>query len=216
MTDANPEAGEVYLAGRIDWEIGDLTASPFLSWQENVLGAYGLRASYDLPLQRSGKKTESWFSEWIVCYYDNQVPRSVEPDYEDLWVTRIFTGYRGEVWSLGGGLFWMGNGVNDTKAGLFDSFDPLKEDNLDPFNEQNHTYLFYLKSGIDFGRLKLEPAVGAGRNFALEADTFEFDFFFSYELSAAFRLEGYAVYTDYQTDELPSYTVVGASLAYAF
>lgn len=212
---ANDSAGEVYLAAMGNGVIGGFTGSPFLSWQDDVLGVYGVQAEYGHPLEGPGPNAQ-WASELIVAYYDNLAPASVEPDYEDLWVGRIHTGYESDTWSAGAGFFWMGDGRVNTEAGLFTTFDPLKDDDLDPFNDQNNTYLFYLNATVQIDSLTLQPAIGYGRNRAEEADVLEIDFLFSWDLPGDFVFEGYLVHSDFGPEVLPSYTESGVSLAYEF
>ncbi len=212
---ANDAAGEVYLAAMGNWAVGDFVGSPFVFWQDDVLGVYGLQADYAVPLDGPGSNPQ-WATELIVAYYDNLAPASIEPDYEDNWVGRIHSGYESDVWSAGGGFFWMGDGRVDTGAGLFTTFDPLKDDDLDPYNDENNTYLFYVKGSAQIGPVALQPAIGYGRNRAVEADVLEIDFLFSWDLPGNFMLEGYIVHADFGPEVLPSYTESGASLAYEF
>lgn len=216
VSDANADAGEIFLTGRIDAQIGDqLLLSPFAGWQENVLAVYGIHGIHTLPLSND-RKSASWQSELILTYYDNQTPSSINADYGNLWVGRLHTGYESASWSAGAGFYWLGDNALDTTAGLFNAFDPLKEDDLYPLNDQNDAYLFYLNGSLTLGSFVLEPAIGLGRNDAVAADSLEINFLFTWDLPGNFEAAGYLVHVDFTKDVLPNYTVGGVSLAYDF
>lgn len=169
--------------------------------------------SLDLPPARD---TRRWDSELIMAYHHNLVPRQIEPAYGDVWFARLHTGLVGERFSAGGGVYWLGKGRIDITTGLFGTFDPLLEDDLYPANDLNNAYLFYLDGSAKLGRLTLSPAIGIGRNQAVDADSLEIDLLFDLALGKQLSLSGYAVYVDFSVPVEYNYYKFGAALSLSF
>jgi len=214
---ANDDAGSVFLAAQAaDLAVSrSFKASPFIDWQQGVMAVVGstLNLSLDLPPARG---TRRWDSELIMAYHYNLVPRQIEPAYGDVWSARVHTGLVGERFSAGGGVYWLGNGRIDLTAGLFGTFDPLVEDNLYPLNDLNNAYLFYLNGSAKLGQLTLSPAIGIGRNNAVDADSLEIDLLFDLPISKQLSLSGYAVYVDFSLPVEHNYYKLGAALSLSF
>ena len=104
----------------------------------------------------------------------------------------------------------------DLTAGLFGTFDPLVEDNLYPLNDLNNAYLFYLNGSATLGRLTLSPAIGIGRNNAVDADSLEIDLLFNRPTSKQLSLSGYAVYVDFSVPVDYHYYKLGTALSLSF
>jgi hypothetical protein len=219
---ANDGAGSIFLAAQItDLELADLpmgrrlTASPFVDWQQGVMAVVGsaLDLSLALPPARGKRR---WDTELILAYHHNLVPAQVEPGYGDVWSARLHTGLVGESFSAGGGIYALGNGRIDLSAGLFGTFDPLVEDDLYPLNDRNDAYLFYLNGSAQLGRLTLSPAIGIGRNEAVDADSLEIDLLFDLPISRRLSLSGYAVYVDFSVPVEYNYYTFGTALNLSF
>lgn len=214
---ANDGAGAVFVAAQLaDLGLGRrLKASPFIDWQQGVMAVVGstLDLSLDLP---QGSEKQRWDSELAFAYHHNLVPGRIEPGYGDVWSARLHTGVVGERFSAGGGVYWLGNGRIDLTAGLFGTFDPLVEDDLYPLNDLNNAYLFYLNGSAKLGRLKLKPAIGVGRNDAVDADSLEIDLLFDLPLSKQLSLSGYAVYVKFSVPVDYNYYKFGTALSLSF
>lgn len=224
----HPQAGDAFLAVSASLPLGPVvTISPFLNYQEAVLSVYGATVDLTLPVSAlpfatsnstpfDGSRNRYWKTELILAYYQNHFPLPIAPDYQDVWSGRIHSGIEHEDFTAGLGIFWIGDGLLDTGAGLFANFDPLQEDDLYPFNDQNHAHLFYIDSSAKLGKLTVQTALGIGRNDAISRDSVELDLFFSYPLSKRAVLAGYLVRVDFSGDEPPNYTKIGTSIRYAF
>jgi len=214
---ANDDAGSVFLAAQLaDLPMGSrFKASPFIDWQQGVMAVVGstLNLSLDLPPARG---TRRWDSELIMAYHYNLVPRQIEPAYGDVWSARVHTGLVGERFSAGGGVYWLGNGRIDLTAGLFGTFDPLVEDNLYPLNDLNNAYLFYLNGSAKLGQLTLNPAIGIGRNQAVDADSLEIDLLFDLPITKQLTLSGYALYVDFSVPVAYNYYQLGTAFSLSF
>ncbi|NEX15816.1 MAG: hypothetical protein C1943_04040 [Halochromatium sp.] len=222
------KAGDAFLAVSAQLPLGPhLRVSPFVNYQEAVLGVYGATIDLSLPVSTwpltahtnaPSEDTGStrWTSELILAYYQNRFPSAFAPEYEDVWSGRIHSGIKGQDFSAGIGVFWIGHGSLDTGAGLFADFDPLQEDDLYPYNDQNNAHLFYIDGSITLGKIRLQPALGIGRNDAIGRDSVELDLFFSYPLSKRIDLAGYLVRVDFSGEEPPNYTKIGTSISYNF
>ncbi|MBC2604084.1 hypothetical protein [Puniceicoccus vermicola] len=212
----NSAAGELFFAAVIDLPFSShFTLSPYFNYQEDVMAYYGTTFTSSIPTENLAAQSH-WDTQLILAIYDNQVPTSIEPDYEDAWGGLLYTGLAFERYSLGGGVYWISDNTIDTGAGAFHIFDPLKEDNLYPYNNQNDFELYYLKGSATFGDLTINPAIGIGRNHAIESDSIEIDVLFNYDLPGNFQLEGYFVYVDFEKDIFPSYFLGGATIGYNF
>lgn len=213
---ANPRAGDVFLGfGLYDLHIGEhLSVSPFVSYQENVLAVYGSTFKLSCALGGSDNRWQ-WHSETILAYYENQVPVALQPDYEDVRAARLHTSLQAPERALGIGLYWLSDDRNDIGAGLFSDLDPLQEDDLYPYNDENHVTLVYATGRMDLDELRLRSTIGIGRNAAVGADSVEIDLFFDYALNSQLTLSGYFVHVDFSA-ELPDYSTVGTSLSYNF
>jgi hypothetical protein len=214
---ANDGAASVFFAAQVaDLAIGRrFKVSPFVDWQQGVMAVVGstLDLSLDLPPARGKRR---WDNELILAYHHNLVPSQVAPGYGDVWSARLHTGLVGEQFSAGGGLYWLGNGRIDLTAGLFGTFDPLVEDDLYPLNDLNHSYLFYLNGSAKLGRLTLSPAIGIGRNQAVDADSLEIDLLFDLPLSKHLSLSGYVVHVDFSVPVEYNYYKFGTALSLSF
>jgi len=216
VSQANEGAGDVFLAASAEWyPHPDLSVSPYINHQEGVMSVYGSTFAYELPLGGTGHNF-TWNTEVILAYYQNRVSAQVEPDFNGVGAGRVYTSIAGEKNSTGVGVFWVGKGNQDTKAGLFTIFDPLKEDDLYPFNDRNRTHLFYWMATMEWEGLTIYPAVGIGRNDAVRSNSYEVDLLFDYSVSENFSLAGFFVYVKFEKEVLPDYSIVGASLAYGF
>jgi hypothetical protein len=128
----------------------------------------------------------------------------------------VHTGPLGERFSAGGGVYLVGNGRIDLTAGLFGTFDPLVEDDLYPLNDRNNAYLFYLDGSAKLGRLTLNPAIGIGRNDAVDTDSLEVDPLFDPPITKQLSLSGYAVYVDFSVPVEYNYYTLGTALSLSF
>jgi len=216
VSDVYPEAGEVYFSATADIPIGSqVSLSPYFNYQENVMAFYGATFDSSIPVN-SIAEGSLWETSLILSIYDNQVSASIQPEYEDAWGGLFETGLDLGNYGLAIGTYWISDDTIDTGAGAFNIFDPLKEDDLYPFNDQNDFQLYYAKGRVVLGDLTLYPAIGIGRNYALESDSLELDLLFEYQLPGNFELEGYLVYVDFERDVLPNFLVGGFTLGYGF
>jgi len=126
------------------------------------------------------------------------------------------TGLIGQRFSAGGGVYWLGNGRIDLTAGLFDVFDPLVEDNLYPLNDLNNAYEFYLNGSAKLGQLTLSPAIGIGRNNAVDADSLEIDLLFDLPITKQLSLSGYVVHVYFSQPVEYNYYKFGTALSLEF
>lgn len=217
VAEANPRAGDVYLALSIEQiRLGKhLSLAPFVNYQDHVLAVYGSTITWSQPL-RGHDDAWRWELETILAYYRNQVPAALQPDYQDVWSGRIHAQIHRSDFSVGAGAYWIGDRRNDTGAGLFTDFDPMQEDDLYPYNDRNNLHLFYLDGAFSLGKLALKPALGVGRNQALSSNSLEFDLLVEYPLTPRITLAGYVVHVDFSRDVMPNYSKIGTSLSYAF
>lgn len=216
VDEAYPGAAEVFFAAVAQVPLGEnFKISPYLNYQQDVMLYYG--ATFDSSIPTDGiAKESSWQSQLILALYDNLVSASIEPEYEDAWGGLFHTGLVLENYAVGGGIYWISDDTIDTGAGAFHIFDPLKEDNLYPLNDQNDFILFYLNGSATFGNLTIEPALGIGHNSAVDSDSLEINLLFDYQLPGNFELAGYVVYVEFEKSDLPNYSIVGATIGYNF
>lgn len=158
----------------------------------------------------------SWNAEGIYALYGNEVPESLKPDYEDVHSYRIHASVEHSKTAIGMGYWSVSDDKGDITGGIFDTFDPLEEDDLMPYNDQNNAYLWYIDGRAKVGPVSMDIAFGYGKNDALKSYSRELDVWIYYAITPELQLGGYVVWTDYDTDNVASYNRTGASLTYSF
>tara|TARA_R100000027_G_scaffold67263_1_gene65297 strand:+ start:23398 stop:24636 length:1239 start_codon:yes stop_codon:yes gene_type:complete len=212
----NGDAGELFFASVVQIPVGEnFSVSPYLNYQDDVMIYYGATFNASVPTDSLAEKSY-WETNLILAIYDNQVPKAIEPDYEDARGGLLYTGLAFEEYTLGGGIYWISDDTINTGAGAFNIFDPLKQDDLYPYNDENDMLLFYLKASAQWGNLTVYPAVGIGRNYAVDSDSLELDLLLRYDLPGNFVLEGYLIYVEFEDSTLANYSIGGATIGYNF
>ncbi|MEM0965984.1 MAG: hypothetical protein AAGJ81_07555 [Verrucomicrobiota bacterium] len=216
VSDASPDAADIHFALQGSLPISEVfTVAPFLNYQEGLIASYGSSFDTSLPAPMFSEDA-TWETNLILAYYDNLISSSIEPDYGSVLSGLIHTGIETEQYSFGAGIFYVSDNNIDINAGVFTAFDPLQEDDLYPFNDENDLLLFYLDGSVTFGDFTLNPAFGFGKNYALESDSLELDLLFTYDLPGGFSLEGFFVAVDFSNHPIPDYNVYGALIDYSF
>jgi len=211
--DANDRAGDIFLSLMLDWApVEELTLSPYLLYQDNVMGVLGAQAAGAIALN------ESWGLNFtgIYAFHGNMVPKALEPDYEDVQELLLHAGATWEMLSLGLGWYWLSDDRGDIKAGVFDSFDPMKEDDYYPFDDTNHASLFYLDAGVCLEPVSLAVLWGAGKNRAYDVRTRELNVWAYWDILKSVELGAYFIWTDYDGGLISDYTRFGTSLTLNF
>ncbi len=211
--DANDRAGDIFMSLMVDWApVEELILSPYLLYQDNVMGVLGAQAASAIALD------ESWGLDFtgIYAFHGNMVPEALEPDYEDVQELLLHAGAAWEMLSLGLGWYWLSDDRGDITAGVFDSFDPLQEDDYYPFDDTNHASLFYLDAGVCLEPVTLEVLWGAGKNRAYDVRTRELNIWAYWDILASVELGAYFIWTDYDGGLISDYTRFGTSLTLNF
>ena len=147
--------------------INRLNIHPYFEYLQNVMAVGGCEVLYEIPIadEVTGE------INGIYVYHANQVPRSLEPDYEDVQSTIIHLGITGDIISFGGGLYWVSNNRGDIATGIFYTVDPLQRDDYYPYDDLNHATLYYVDANLDCEPVTVEAAFGIGKNRAQYVDT---------------------------------------------
>ena len=90
------------------------------------------------------------------------------------------------------------------------------EDNLYPLNDLNNAYEFYLNGSAKLGQLTLSPAIGIGRNNAVDADSLEIDLLFDLPITKQLSLSGYVVHVCFSQPVEYNYYKFGTALSLEF
>ena len=214
VADANNGAGDVFFALLGDLQPAKkLNVLPYFEYLKNVMAVGGCEILYEFPI--SGEFTGE--INGIYAYHANQVPRSVEPDYEDVQSALLHLGITRDIISLGGGLYWLSNDRGNIMAGIFDTFDPLEKDDYYPYDDLNHATLYYIDAELSFGPVTMEAAFGLGKNRAHDVDTREFDLWIYWDILPSLELGGYLAWNDFSGEEAdPDYLQSGSSLIFYF
>jgi hypothetical protein len=214
VSDANKKAGDVFLAVTADLRpIKDLVLLPYLDYLDNVMTVGGCEAKYKIPI------TDKFSGNihGIYAYHDNQVPRSVKSDYEDVQAALLHLGVSKDFISLGGGVYWLSDDYGKITAGIFDDFDPLEKDDYYPYDALNHATLYYLDAEINLDPVTVETAFGLGKNRAYDVDTRELDIWVYWDILPSLELGGYLAWNDFSGDDAkPDYIQSGSSLTFKF
>ncbi|MEA1927993.1 MAG: hypothetical protein U9N73_07280, partial [Candidatus Auribacterota bacterium] len=211
---ANDDAGDVFFALMGDLKpIDKLNILPYFEYLESVMAVGGCEVIYEIPI------SEEFTGDinGIYAYHANQVPRSLEPDYEDVQSGLIHLGIDRGFISFGGGLYWISDDRGKITAGIFDTFDPLEEDDYYPYNDLNHVVLYYVDASLDLEPVRVEAAFGAGKDRAQDVDTQEFDLWIYWDILPSLELGGYLTWNDFSGDGAdPDYIQSGSSLTFKF
>lgn len=214
VSEANVKAGDVFFALMGDLEpIDKLNIMPYFEYLENVLAVGGCEIFYDIPL---GKDFVGVING-IYAYHANQVPSSLESGYEDVQSALVQLSVVRDIVLLGGGVYWLSKDRGDIMAGIFDTFDPLEEDDYYPYDDLNHATLYYLIAALEWESITLEAAFGMGKNRAYDVDTREFDLWLNWNILPSLEIGGYLAWNDFSGDDAePDYIQSGSSLSFNF
>jgi hypothetical protein len=214
VSDVNDSAGDYFFAAELDtcWLDERLTVTPFVCHQEDVMSVYGSTVTAAQPLRDDWKATLTGTG----ALYVNNVPESIQPDYEDVTSALVHAGVGPAWYGFGVGWFYVSDDRGDINAGIFEAFDPLQEDDLIPFDDRNNCHLYYVDGHCRIGAFSTQVAFGYGKNQALDADSKELDVWLYYNITPHVQLGGYVVWTQYDTDVIDSYNQYGSALSYHF
>ncbi|MDD2237586.1 MAG: hypothetical protein PHG65_10310, partial [Kiritimatiellae bacterium] len=212
--DVREGSGREYWLGSaaFDWnEQAGIT--PFIGYQEEVMAMYG--ADLYVVHKLDGGRAVGVDATMVV--YGNETPREVQPDYEDVF-SWLVHGYVNLNTNLMLGLGWYGvsDDRGDIAAGLFDTFDPLEEDDTIPYNDQNNAQLYYTDAAWNFDPFDLTLAYGYGVNDAIDVKSHEVDAVLTVDLTKSLQAKAYASYNTYSGDEVSDFTKMGLSLIYSY
>jgi hypothetical protein len=194
VKDFYPEAGDVFLNVNLEVPLGSrVTVTPSIAYQEHVLAVYATTAELVLPLEAVGKGVR-WKTEVVGAFHENEAIPSVTAanDYDSHASSgRFFTALENDRASLGVGVYALSDDKLKLDPGAFSHFDPLDDDDLFPFNDENDAQLFYTKATYTLGALDLSAHFGAGRNSsaAVRSDSYEIDLQATYHFSKHLMLE---------------------------
>ena len=213
IDNVNHEAGHEFYGGSLSIEIpktGHL--SPFINYQEHVMTVYG--SSLDLRFALTDILSLGFDSTYAI--YANEVPETIKADYEDVSSWIAHASLQHDQFSLGFGWYDVSDDHGDTMAGMFDSIDPMENDDLFPYDDRNNAHLWYIDGKLTIHPILFQAAFASGQNDALKSWSRELDLWLYYNITDYLQWSGYYVWTDYETDVIPSYTQVGSSILYKF
>ncbi len=118
--------------------------------------------------------------------------------------------------TIGVGWYYISDDKGTLNTGVFSAFDPLKEDDLFPYNDQNNCELFFIDSHFEYGSFSTDIAFGYGDNKAIDGYSRELDLWLYYNFTNHVHLGGYLILVDSDSEDLLSYNQFGASLTYSF
>jgi|GEM_PF-970103 len=214
VNEANDDAGDLFFSLMGDMEpIDSLNILPYFEYLQNVMAVGGCEVLCEIPISDDF----FGFMNGIYAYHANQVPRSVEPDYEDVQSARIHLGIAQNIFSFGGGLYWVSDDRGNIMAGIFDTFDPMEKDDYYPYDDLNHATLYYVTAELDYEPILIEAAFGMGKNRAHDVDTREFDLWIFWDILPSLELGGYMCWNDFSGDNAdPDYIQSGSSLLFKY
>ena len=213
VDDIGNDAGDVFYASTLTWTLSqNISVAPFISYQQDVMTVYGASAAVSIPVAEG----LSWGFNAVGAVYGNEVPKHIEPDYEDVQSYNLHTSVAGSMGHIGVGWWAVSDNRGDITVGMFNAFDPMEEDDLYPFDDRNNAAEFYIDGHAKMAAFSMDFAVSIGQNDALDSYTREVDCWLYYDITTHMQLGGYVAWTDYETDEMPSYTQMGSSLTYSF
>ena len=213
IDDVQAEAGKQFYTAALLLGWGEeLTFQPYVNHQDEVMTVYGVQLKYNQPLLQEWRLA----FEGIVALYGNNVPKSIAPHYEDVTSARLHASIGHDDDRFGIGWFHVSDDRGDINAGIFSAFDPLQEDDLFPYNDNNNCHLLYVDSHLSSGPFSTDIAFGYGRNGAIESYSREFDFWLYYDITPHLQLGGYFIWVKSDAERVLSYNQVGASLTYFF
>lgn len=187
VNDVNDDAGDIFFAlmGDLD-PINNLNILPYFEYLQNVMAVGGCEVIYEIPI------ADKFIGviNGIYAYHANQVPNSIEPDYEDVQSALIHLGIIRDIISFGGGIYWLSDDRGNIMAGIFNTFDPLEKDTYYPFYDLNHATLYYLTASFVCEPITVEAAFGMGKNWAHDVVTREFDLWIYWDILPSLELGG--------------------------
>ncbi len=175
----NNQASDVFYSATLSmrWE-DTLTAIPFINHQNQVMTVFGTQLMYTKPLQ------ETWQLAFngIFAIYSNNVPEEIQPDYGDVTSALFHTSVGQGKNTIGVGWYYISDDKGTLNTGVFSAFDPLKEDDLFPYNDQNNCELFFIDSHFEYGSFSTDIAFGYGNNKAIDGYSWYVDLWLYYNL----------------------------------
>jgi len=210
----NDDSGEIFFSLLGDLDPAErLNILPYFNYLHNLMAVGGCEASYEIPISDEFVG----IIDGIYAYHANLVPRSIQPDYEDVQSALIHMGVVQDIISFGGGVYWLSDDHGNIMAGIFDSFDPLEKDTYYPFYDQNDAILYYIDATLSFNPVTVETAFGMGKDRANNVDTAEFDIWVYWDILPSLELGGYLCWNDFSgTGALPDFIQSGSSLTLKF
>lgn len=189
-----PDAGDVFLNANVEIPVrSGFTVTPSVAYQQHVLAVYAATAELVVPVETFGEGVR-WRTEVIGAFHENEATSSVTEanDFDSHASSgRIFTGLESNQGSIGVGAYALSDDKLNLDPGAFSHFDPLNDDDLFPFNDENDAQLFYTKGTYSLGSLDLEAHFGAGRNSSrdVSSDSYEVDLTAVYHFSKKLSLK---------------------------
>ncbi|HOO78172.1 MAG TPA: hypothetical protein PLI51_06085 [bacterium] len=211
--DLNREAGSGFYTFGLNWSIPDnASLLGYLNYQDDVMAVTGARGILGFPL------SDDWRigCDGIYAYHWNLFPDSVAPGYEDVQELLVHASVSWREICLGGGWYYLSDDRCDIIAGVFDSFDPMQDDDYYPLDELNDADEFFFDLVVELEPLRIETYYSFGRNHAHGVSTREFDLWVFWNITTALELGGYYIWTDYDGGDIPDYQRAGSSLAINF
>jgi len=214
VNEVNDDAGDIFFALMGDLKpINNLNIFPYFEYLENVMAVGGGEIIYEIPI------AERFIGiiNGIYAYHANQVPRSIQPDYEDVQSARIHLGIIRDIISLGGGIYWVSDDRGNIMSGIFDTFDPMEKDTYYPYDDLNHAILYYITASLVCEPVTVETAFGMGKNKAHDVDTREFDLWIYWDIVPSLEWGGYLTWNDFSgANADPDFIQSGSSLTFKF
>ena len=214
VNEVNDDAGDIFFALMGDLKpINNLNIFPYFEYLENVMAVGGGAVIYEIPI------AERFIGiiNGIYAYHANQVPRSIQPDYEDVQSARIHLGIIRDIISLGGGIYWVSDDRGNIMSGIFDTFDPMEKDTYYPYDDLNHAILYYITASLVCEPVTVETAFGMGKNKAHDVDTREFDLWIYWDIVPSLEWGGYLTWNDFSgANADPDFIQSGSSLLLKF
>jgi hypothetical protein len=213
VDDVNEDASDIFYTamGTISIPKGP-SLTPFINHQQHVMTVYGSSAS--VPLLTTD--AFSWSVDAIGAYYVNEVPEALQPNYEDVQEYLLHTSISKANNYIGFGWWAVSDNVGATGQGMFSSFDPMEEDDLMPYDDQNNASEFYIDGHAERAPFSIDFVIAYGKNKNLDSYSREIDCFIYYDITPHMQLGVYVAWADYETDIIPSYTQTGSSLTLNF
>lgn len=213
VDDVNEDAEEIFYSAMATIHIPNGPSfAPFINHQQNVMTVMGASAS--APLLTTDAFT--WSVNATGAYYANDYPETLEPEYEDVQEYLLHTSISKGNNHIGFGWWGISDNVGGTGRGMFTSFDPMEEDDLMPYDDQNNASEFYIDGHVEQAPFSIDLVLAYGKNKDLDSYSHEIDFFIFYDITPHMQLGCYVAWADYDTDLLPSYTQMGSSLTLNF